>query len=166
MSSPCLCVLCPPLHSCGAVHRLQWLWQRWWCWRRLRPGRRQWLLLWQWSWPLRWLQFRQWQRLGWWPQLCWWQQFHCQIHHHLILQQEELQALKSSSWPASPDCLRAPVQMHDPLFWLLLLSYFLVFFILELELKLLSALITLLCPYLLHLSFIAPYQKAVAWVRL
>uniref|UniRef100_A0A8C0P564 Keratin 5 n=1 Tax=Canis lupus familiaris TaxID=9615 RepID=A0A8C0P564_CANLF len=44
-------------------------------------------------WPWSWLQFQQWPRRGEWFQLLWRQQFHHQIHHHLILQQEELQAL-------------------------------------------------------------------------
>lgn len=102
-----MCFCSPPLHSCGAVHRLQWLWQCRWCWQWLWPGRRQRLLLWQWSRPWRWLQFWQWQRLWRWPQLCWGQQFHHQIQHHLILQQEGLQALKASHWHLVQHCLKA-----------------------------------------------------------
>lgn len=162
MSSPCVACPCSsPLHSRGAVHRLQWLWRCQRCrqWlklgrrQQLGPGRRQRLCLWQQSQPWRWLQFWQWQRRGKWPQLCWGQQFHHQIHHHLILQQEELQALKSSYWHSVPHCLRPPVQLHGLLFRLLLFSCFLLFLVLEVELKLLSALISPLCPYLLHLSF-------------
>ena len=101
-------VPCPlfPLHSCGAVHRVQRLWQCRWCQQQLGPGRRQQLLLQQQPWPWRWLQFWQWQRHQRGPQLLWWQLFHHQVHHHL-LQQEELQALKSLSpeLVCSPDAL-------------------------------------------------------------
>lgn len=110
------------LYSCGTVHRLQWLWQCRRCRRWLKPGRRQRLFLWQWLQPWRWLQFWQWPRFGGWPQLCWGQHFQHQIHHHLNLQQEGLQALKSSSWLLVLHCFRAPVQLHCPLLWLLLLS--------------------------------------------
>lgn len=119
--SPALClthwtewahsVLCPllPLHSCGAVHHVQRLWQCRWCQQQLGPGRRQQLLLQQQPWPWRWLQFWQWQRHQWWPQLLWWQLFHHQVHHHL-LQQEELPALKSlpPELVCSPDALAEP----------------------------------------------------------
>lgn len=101
MSSLCpVCLRPSPLHSCGAVHHVRRLWRwRWWLWRCqrygrwLRPGRRQRLLLWQRPQPWSRLQFQQWQRHGGWLQLLWRQQFHHQVHHHLILQQEELQAL-------------------------------------------------------------------------
>lgn len=107
VSSPCPVCLCPcPLHSCGAVHHVWRLWQRRGlrqCQRSgrwLRPGRRQRLLLRQRPRPWSRLQFRQWQRHGGWLQLLWGQQLHHQIHHHLILQQEELPALSPAigSW--------------------------------------------------------------------
>lgn len=154
MGSPCLVCPCPPpLYSCGAVYRLQWLWQRQWREQWLRPGRRQWLLLWQRSRPWSWLQFWQWQRPRGWSQLCWGQQFHHQIHHHHLLQREDLQALKSSSRLLVPRCVRAPIQLHGPVFKSLLFSCFHLLLVLELELELPRALLSPLCLYLLHLSF-------------
>lgn len=138
-SSPCLvCPCLSPVHSCGAVHRLWRLWRRWWLWRCqrygqwLRPGWRQRLLLWQRPRPWSWLQFQQWPRRGGWLQLLWRQQFHHQIHHHLILQQEELQALSpaigsgptlSKSTAALPSprlllpCLQRPLAPELQLKW-------------------------------------------------
>lgn len=119
--SPALCltrwteqahsVPCPlfPLHSCGAVHHVQRLWQCRWCQQQLGPGRRQQLLLQQQPWPWRWLQFWQWQRHQRGPQLLWWQLFHHQVHHHL-LQQEKLQALN----PLSPEPVCSPDTRCSP----------------------------------------------------
>lgn len=135
----CVCPCAPLLNSCGAVHCLWWLWQCWWCQQWFRPGRRQRLLLWQWSQPWRWLQFGQWQRIWRWSQLCWRQQFLHQVHHHHV-QQEGL--LKSSRRLLVPHCLRPPFQILSFLFKFLLLSCYLLV-VLELELRLLSALSSL-----------------------
>ena len=130
------------LHSRGAVHCLWWLW---WCQRSrqwLRREWRKWLLLRQRSQPWRWLQFWQWQSHRVWLRLLWGQQFHHQIHHHhLLLQQEGLQALKSCHGLKLPQCLRLPLQLHHPLLQLFPLFCSLLLLLLELELKLLSALI-------------------------
>ena len=77
-----------------------------------------------------------------WLRLLWGQQFHHQIHHHhLLLQQEGLQALKSCHGLKLPQCLRLPLQFHRPLLQLFPLFCSLLLLLLELELKLLSALI-------------------------
>ena len=104
------------LHSCGAVHRVQRLWQCRGCQQQLRPGWKQQLLLWRQPWPWRWLQCWQWQSHRRWPQLFWWPQlYHHQIHHHL-LQQEELQAVNSVTKSLSlvPDVMAAESRAQSP----------------------------------------------------
>ena len=127
------------LHSRGAVHRL---WRLRQCRRSRgwpRRERRKWLLLQRRPQPWRWLQCWQWQSHRGWLRLLWGQQFHHQVHLLLILQQEELQALKSCHGLKLPQCLRLP--LFCSLLQLISLSCFL-FLLLELELKLLSVLIS------------------------
>ena len=84
-----------------------------------------------------------------------------QIQYHLLLQQEELQAWKPCL-QAGSTMSQAPSQLHSSLLQLLPLSCFLLLLLLELELRLMRALISSLptpAPPELLLS-----EASIAWV--